>query len=157
MLRRVELTDPLVAPLLDGLGREYDERYGPGDELGAYDAVEFSPPCGVFVVLEIGGVLAAGGGLRRWAPGVAELKRMWTDPEQRRRGHARAVLEQLEQHARRLGYARVRMETGTAQPEALALYAGAGYDRIVPYGRYSDDPRNVCFEKAFVPRAARKR
>jgi GNAT superfamily N-acetyltransferase len=60
---------------------------------------------------------------------------MWTAPSERRRGHARRVLAALEDAARARGYRAVRLETGRPQPEAVALYAGAGYAPITPYGR----------------------
>jgi len=34
-----------------------------------------------------------------------------------------------------------------AQPEALALYAAAGYERRGPFGAYRDDPLSVFMEK----------
>jgi hypothetical protein len=32
------------------------------------------------------------------------------------------------------------LESGTAQPEALALYERAGYAPVAAYGRYADEP-----------------
>jgi GNAT superfamily N-acetyltransferase len=72
---------------------------------------------------------------------------MYTAPEARRRGVSRAVLERLELIAAELGYRRLRLETGTAQPEAVALYESHGWERITPYGRYKDSPSSVCFAK----------
>ena len=45
-LRQVRLTDPLVAPMIRGLTREYDVRYGEIDEMATVDAEEFDPPAG---------------------------------------------------------------------------------------------------------------
>ena len=61
---------------------------------------------------------------------------MWTAPDQRRQGHASAVLDALEAAARDRGYRRLRLETGPAQPEARSLYERRGYAGIAPYGRY---------------------
>jgi hypothetical protein len=72
---------------------------------------------------------------------------MWTAPDARRRGHGARVLAWLEQAATERGYASLRLETGTEQPEAVALYQRAGYRRIAPYGPYRGDPRTICFEK----------
>jgi hypothetical protein len=47
-LRQVRLTDPLVAPLIAGLTREYQVRYGETPEMATVDAEEFDPPSGTF-------------------------------------------------------------------------------------------------------------
>jgi GNAT superfamily N-acetyltransferase len=75
------------------------------------------------------------------------VKRMYTVPTARRRGVSRLILERLEGIATELGYARLQLETGTEQPEALALYDSAGWVRITPYGRYKEDPTSVCYAK----------
>jgi hypothetical protein len=46
-----------------------------------------------------------------------------------------------------LGYRRLVLETGTAQPEALELYATAGWEGIEPYGYWKDSPTSLCFAK----------
>jgi GNAT superfamily N-acetyltransferase len=61
---------------------------------------------------------------------------MWTAPDHRCKGYASAVLNALEQEAKNRGYANLRLETGSAQPEARALYDRRGYGRIPTYGRY---------------------
>lgn len=136
-LRRVSLDDPAVGPLLDDLSREYHERYGPGDEMLNTKPDEFEPPSGLFVVILDGEVTVAGGGFRRHAEGVCEVKRMWTHPDYRRRGLAVRVLAALEQEAAAAGYVRLVLETGPAQPEAAALYTRLGYTSIPMYGPYS--------------------
>ena len=137
-LRQVRLTDPLVAPVIRGLTREYDVRYGEIDEMATVDAEEFDPPAGTFVVLIDGGEVLAGGGLRRVADDTCEVKRMWTAAGHRRKGYASQVLTGLEDAARAAGYSTLLLETGPLQPEAIALYTGRGYHRISYYGRYPD-------------------
>ena len=115
---------------------------------------QVTPPAGVFVVGRVRGEAAGCGALRPMldgSPGVAEIKRMYTDPRFRRQGVSRAVLRSLEDHARGLGHRRVQLETGTRQPEALVLYESAGYHRITPYGQYRDDPLSICFAKDLAP------
>lgn len=135
-LRKVGLSDPQVAPLLEGLAGEYERRYGAVDEMASVQAHEFEPPDGQFLVLVEKGVVVAGGGLRRLSADTCEVKRMWTAPDHRGRGHASAVLDALEQEAIGRGYAKLRLETGPAQPEAQSLYENRGYRRIPAYGRY---------------------
>jgi putative acetyltransferase len=80
-------------------------------------------------------------------PGVVEIKRMYVEPALRRRGIARAILNELERLAQADGYSVARLETGTKQPAAIRLYETSGYYRIEPFGRYRDDPLSVCYEK----------
>jgi GNAT superfamily N-acetyltransferase len=137
-LRQVRLTDPLVAPLIAGLSREYAVRYGENDELATVDAEEFDPPSGTFVVLIDGGEVLAGGGLRRISDDTCEVKRMWTAAGHRRKGYASRVLTGLEDATRAAGYSTLLLETGPLQPEAISLYTSRGYHRIPYYGRYPD-------------------
>jgi ribosomal protein S18 acetylase RimI-like enzyme len=147
-IARVRLTDPEVAPLLADLAREYEERYGHGEGDSVHDvkADAFDPPNGGFIVLLDGRNTVAGGGIRRLDERTCEVKRMWTNPAYRRAGHASTVLTALEELARELGYRIVRLETGHAQPEALALYRSFGYREIGNYGIYD---RATGFERSF--------
>ena len=137
---QVSLTAPEVAPLLTGLRQEYDARYGQGagESVLDVDAEEFEAPTGAFVVLLDEGTTVAGGGIRRIDDTVVEIKRMWTNPDYRRQGYASRLLRELAGLARQLGYQRVRLETGYAQPEALALYRRLGFAQIERYGPYEN-------------------
>jgi GNAT superfamily N-acetyltransferase len=135
-LRQVRITDAAVEHLLAALGEEYKRRYGGSHEMTTTQTREFDPPDGAFLVLVDGGRTIAGGGFRRSTAGTCEVKRMWTAPDRRRQGHAATILRALEDRARQRGYTRVRLETGPAQPEALALYTQAGYVRTPVYSRY---------------------
>ena len=79
--------------------------------------------------------------------GVAEVRRVYVAPSFRRQGIARRLLTALEQVASQRGYAVLRLETGTRQPEAIALYESLGFHRIPAYGCHVGDPLSVCFEK----------
>jgi GNAT superfamily N-acetyltransferase len=145
-----DLGHPGTAPLIGGLEAEYRSRYGAlvDGELESVGPAEFRPPTGALLLLVHDDETLAGGALRRWSEGIAEIKRMWTAPAHRRRGHARRILAALEDVARGYGYRSVRLQTGDLQPEALALYAAGGYRRIPCYGRYVGEPRCVSFEKS---------
>lgn len=128
----VAQSDPLAAPLLDELGREYAARYGDlsGTEyadMRAYPAHEFAPPDGVLIVGVSGGVPVAGGAFRRYDAHTAELKRIWTASAHRGRGYGKLVVAELERIARERGYRTVCLTTGPRQPEAVGLYLSAGY------------------------------
>ncbi|MGK0722931.1 GNAT family N-acetyltransferase [Leucobacter sp. W1478] len=126
--------DPIAAPLLKDLEREYDERYGidiMGEpaiaEIERYPAERFAPPLGAFLVLLHEGEAVSGGAFMPYDEATAEVKRVWTSSERRGQGLARIVLAELEREAARLGYARIYLTTGPRQPEARALYLATGY------------------------------
>ncbi len=87
------------------------------------------------------------GAVRRIEARTGEIKRMYVSPDARGRGIGRAVLAALEAEARTLGIARLVLETGLRQGEALALYEGAGFSRIPPFGEYVNSPLSLCMAK----------
>jgi putative acetyltransferase len=90
------------------------------------------------------------GALRDYAPGVMEVKRMYTKPDHRGRGIATTVLRELEAWAAGMSCTRCILETGKRQPEALALYAKNGYRTIPNFGPYEGKDNSVCFEKTLT-------
>jgi GNAT superfamily N-acetyltransferase len=143
------IDDPRAQPLLDALEAEYRRDYGEfvAADMDVYGVDEFLPPTGALLLLVAGGETLAGGALRRLGDGVGEVKRMWTAPAHRRRGHGARILAALERRAASYGYRRLRLETASLQTAAIELYLAAGYRKIPPYGRLAVDPRCVCFEK----------
>jgi putative acetyltransferase len=84
-----------------------------------------------------------------------ELKRMYVPPRHRGKGVAKALMQFLEAQASQRGCSVLRLETGIHQPEALGLYAAAGYVRTPPFGAYVDDPLSVFMQKA-LPQDTRR-
>lgn len=125
--------------LVEAVQQEYVERYGGPDETPV-DGADFDPPAGAFLVGRVDGTLVACGGIRRVDDDTAEIKRMYVTSAARRQGVARAMLTRLEQAARDAGYRRLVLESGNAQPEALALYRSSGYTPVAPYGFYRCHP-----------------
>ena len=56
-----------------------------------------------------------------------ELRRMYTHPNARRRGVARAMLARAEEETARMGASQLDLSTSELQPAALGLYRGTGY------------------------------
>ena len=77
----------------------------------------------------------------------AELKRLYVSPLSRRQGIGLALIDFLERIAAGHGRRRYRLETGVLQPEALALYARAGYVPCAPFGDYVEDPHSLFYAK----------
>jgi GNAT superfamily N-acetyltransferase len=129
------LHDELAQPLLTELAAEYARRYDGTPEgvltwLRASPVAEFAPPHGGLLIGVLDGVPVTGGGFKRFDADTAELKRIWTDRENRRRGFATALLAELEAAIAARGYRRVYLMTGNRQPEAEALYEATGYTRL---------------------------
>jgi GNAT superfamily N-acetyltransferase len=127
--------DPLAEPLLAELAVEYASRYGATEEavsnwLRGYPADEFAPPDGGLFIGLLNDHPVTGGAFRRFDEATAELKRIWTDSRQRRQGHAKALLVELEAEIAARGYRRIYLTTGDRQPEAEALYLSTGYIRL---------------------------
>jgi putative acetyltransferase len=100
------------------------------------------------VVLAYDGSEAVGcGAVKEYAPGIMEVKRMYVPPAKRGQGIASLVLNELEVWARDMNYATCILETGLAQPEAIALYKKNAYSIIHNYGQYAGVENSVCFEK----------
>ena len=134
--RPVDAAGPVATELVEAMIQSLVPLYGRIDGAGMPSASpeDFSPPHGVFLAgFDERGTAVAGGGVKRLGDGVAEIKRMFVAPELRGRGIARQLLVALEDAARELGYARVRLDTGPKQPHAEALYRSAGYAEIPDY------------------------
>lgn len=121
-----------------------------GSAAWAVRAEDVARPHGAFVVAHLDGAPVACGAVRPLPGGdptlrIAEVKRMFTAPEARGRGVARAVLRRLTEVAAELGYATVVLETGTRQPEAMALYVSEGWTPLAPYGEYCGEHLSRCF------------
>jgi GNAT superfamily N-acetyltransferase len=71
-----------------------------------------------------------------------ELKRMFVTPAARGTGVAPRLVEAVVALA---GDARVILETGVRQPEAIRLYEKCGFTRIPNYQPYDQDPLSVCY------------
>jgi GNAT superfamily N-acetyltransferase len=130
------MTDPEGVEALEGWTVYERATYGDHPELYSTEASEFEPPHGAFFVVIAEGSTVAGGGFRRMSPDTCEIKRMWTAPEQRRKGYATAVLDAIEEEARKLGYSALCLETGPTQYEALGLYENRY--RSIPAYHYND-------------------
>ena len=105
---------------------ELRRRYGGDDDGVDIQINELQPPTGLFLVARIDGNPIGGVGIRRIGnelDRLAEVKRLWVRDDLRRHGVARALMDEIEQRSRALGYERLYLETGYAQPEALAFYA----------------------------------
>jgi GNAT superfamily N-acetyltransferase len=147
------ITHPDAARLVEEVQQEYVVRYGSRDET-PLDPTYFDPPRGAFFVGYLDDASVATGAWRLRSDVVvdgsdatAEIKRMYVAPAARSRGLARAMLAHLETTARAAGAEVMILETGLAQPEAMALYESSGYTPIPGFGFYKDAPLARCFAR----------
>jgi len=112
---------------------ELNRRYGEDGDEGQLAFTQLEPPRGIFLVARVDGHPVGGVGLRPIsAPerNFGEVKRLWVRPDLRRSGVAAALMLDIEERARLLGYVQLFLETGPAQPEALAFYPKIGWERV---------------------------
>jgi GNAT superfamily N-acetyltransferase len=154
----VPFADPRVQRLVEEVQAHYVVIYGGRDD-SPVDPTEFEPPLGLFALGTVDEQEVAMGGWRHRADltelfdgaRVAEIKRMYVVPLGRRKGYARGVLTFLEDTAREAGADVLALETGTMQPEAIALYEASGYEPTVRFGHYADSELARYFVRRLGP------
>lgn len=115
---------------------ELNRRYGRIDEDFEVLIHELTPPQGSFLVARVDAHPAGGVGIRTIGDPshrFAEVKRLWVRPDQRRFGVGARLMKDIEEHARSLNFRELYLETGWAQPEALALYQTNGWTPVTEY------------------------
>jgi GNAT superfamily N-acetyltransferase len=137
-----------AATLVAELDADLTVRYGGDADPVHAPAEEFDGPGGQMLLASLDGVAVGCVGLRRVTADTAELKRMYVRPQYRGRGIARELLASCEQSARELGYAQLWLETGSLQPEAVALYLSAGYEPVSPFGQYAAESLSIHLGRA---------
>ncbi|MFD7712747.1 GNAT family N-acetyltransferase [Streptomyces sp. NPDC059786] len=154
-IRPVSFDHPDAVKLNDLVQLEYAERYGDEGDITPLDPTMFAPPTGLYLIayderdrpMATGGWRTQDAGDEGYEDGDAELKRMFVLTEARGLGLARRILAALEADARAAGRRRMVLETGTKQPEAMALYASSGYEPCAKFGLYRHHDGSRCYAK----------
>lgn len=137
---------PEVATLL-AASTAYAQSLYPAESNHLVDLGTLTAANARFLVARRAGRALGCGALILGGDGAAELKRMWVAPKARGLGVGRAILQALEQQARREGIAILRLETGIHQPQAIGLYRSHGFIERTPFGAYAPDPLSLFMEK----------
>ncbi len=136
---------PGFQALCKELENELRERDGEqADAAAALNAIDSLTV--VVLVLDDENPIACGG-FRPYESETVELKRMYVKPAYRRQQLASQVLTELEQLAKAYQYKYCILETGSNQPEAMALYEKKGYKAIPSFGRYTGNANSRCYKK----------
>lgn len=98
---------------------------------------EYGPPAGRLWLAQSGLGPAGCVAMRRLEDGVAEMKRLYVDPEFRGRRLGRRLAEAVLAGAAASGYRAVRLDTLPSMTAARRLYEAMGF-RVIP--RYNDTP-----------------
>lgn len=113
-------------------GMEFDVEAMVNSDLS--DTHKFYPPHGRFYIALYKDQIAGVGCLKKLEAEVAEVQRMYVLPTFRGKGIGRAIIDQLVNDARSMGYRRLRLESLEFLEAAHSLYRSAGFRDIDPYG-----------------------
>ena len=141
---RSQVAQELLSAFVEDVRRRYQT---PPTDVGSFDPNLFSVPRSVFLVARRDNTAIGCGALVPMDDDHVEVKRMFVRPEERGRGVARMILDELERLAREFDYDAMRLETGINQPESIALYGKGGFYRIPNFPPFTEDASAVCFEK----------
>lgn len=97
-----------------------------------------------------GNSLAGCGALKEIDCGHGEIKSMRTHRDYLRKGAASAMLDHIIATAKKRGYTRLSLETGSSYSfePALALYTRNGFVPCPPFAGYSLDPFSIFMTRA---------
>jgi putative acetyltransferase len=126
----------------------------PPESVHALDVVRLQRPDVTFWSARSNGTLVGCGALKELDARHGEIKSMRTVSRHRREGIARAMLEHIIAEARRRGYRRLSLETGSTDAFAAArrLYESFGFTYCPPFARYVEDPNSVFLTRVLESR-----
>ena len=90
-------------------------------------------------------VIMGCGALKELTSKHGEIKSMRTVEKHLRKGVARAILQHIINEAKKRGYTKLSLETGSMEAfqPACRLYESFGFTYCEPFDKYSDDPNSL--------------
>ncbi len=155
----IRLALPDEMPLVKGLFIEYATEIS--NEIGldlAFQCFDqelatlpgkYSPPLGAILLAELEGVPHGVVALRPLQNGIAEMKRLFVQPQARGHRLGRLLVEAVVAEARRAGYGAIRLDSLPHMKGAIALYRSLGFRDIEAYFANSVCP--IYLELALQP------
>lgn len=149
ILRLDDLRGPEIRALLEEHLADM-RRISPPESVHALDLDALRRPEISFWTVWEGDALLGCGALKQLDAAHGEIKSMRTAHAHRGKGVARFVLTHILDEARRRGYARLSLETGS-QPDfepARRLYASVDFETCGPFADYVLDPNSVFMTRS---------
>ena len=143
-IRIDDLTGPEIVALLEE-HLAHMHSLGPPESTHALPLEELRSPDVTFWSVWEEGELLGCGALKELDAAHGEIKSMRTASRHLRKGVARAVLHHILAEAKRRGYRRLSLETGSggAFLPARQLYASSGFTYCGPFAEYWNDPNSA--------------
>lgn len=144
-----DLSGPKIAEFLEEHINEM-KSVSPPESKHALDLAGLQQPEITFWTVWDEDRLVGCGALKELEADQAEIKSMRTAAVCRGKGIASMLLQHMLNEAKRRGYQRVSLETGSMpffQP-ARRLYAKYGFENCAPFSSYQEDPNSIFMSKA---------
>jgi putative acetyltransferase len=146
-----DLTGPQIAGFLEEHVREM-RATTPPESKHALDLESLRGPDITFWSVTDGSTVVGCGALKRLDASHAEVKSMRTLAARKRSGIASLILGHIIAEARRMGFTRLSLETGSAEffAPARRLYEKFGFTYCEPFADYRPDPLSVFLTRTLA-------
>ncbi|HYE30810.1 MAG TPA: GNAT family N-acetyltransferase [Methylomirabilota bacterium] len=148
-IKRDDLSGPAIGRLLEEHRRGL-AAVSPPESMHVLDLDALRQPCITFWSVWHEGELVGCGALKELDAQHGEIKSMRTASGHLRKGVASCVLQHIINEAKRRGYQRLNLETGSSRDFAAAhaLYRKFGFHECGPFGDYRLDPNSIFLTRA---------
>lgn len=147
----IAVDDPARADVVSLLGEHLADMHAtsPPESVHALDVDALKVASMTFWTARRDGVLLGCVALKQLAADHGEVKSMRTATRSRGAGVATSLLTHVVDEARRRGYLRLSLETGSQDffAPARRLYARHGFTECGPFADYALDPHSVFFSR----------
>ncbi len=137
--------------LIENLEAELSGPYS-AEQRHGYNIARVFQPNILFFIARLDGEAVGCGGIA-FENGLAEVKRMYVQPQKRGSHIGRTILDRLEQEARARGADRLVLETGDVLHAAIRLYERAGFTRCAAFGPYAAMRLHAIERSVFMEKA----
>jgi putative acetyltransferase len=148
IFKRTTSDDPAFRELIIGLDKYLRSRYGQLQD--TYDTHNIIDYIGTVVVAFVDAEPAGCACFKEHDQSTVEVKRMFVADNQRGKGIASRMMDELEKWAGELEYTTMILELGDNQPEAIKLYKGKGYQVTPNYPPYIGMEKSICMKKSLL-------